>query len=136
MDTSRSIVVIRHNQQENNYDIIDIKKFYNEIFAEVGNSSHGVKDIALLFTIFGNDFVPKIPSYDVRYNFQHLFKAYLHAYYKTRQERLIVGNGKILNLALLRNIFSKLSETENQRLQINYLSHYNVKSSYDYIQNA
>lgn len=126
MDTSRSIVVIRHNQQENNYDIIDIKKFYNEIFAEVGNSSHGVKDIALLFTIFGNDFVPKIPSYDVRYNFQHLFKAYLHAYYKTRQERLIVGNGKILNLALLRNIFSKLSETENQRLQINYLSHYNV----------
>ena len=33
-EIARSIIIIRHNQQENNYDIIDVSKLYDEIYNE------------------------------------------------------------------------------------------------------
>jgi 5'-3' exonuclease len=123
-DISQVITVIRHNQQENSYDIIDINRFYQEIYSRVGNSAKGVKDISLLFTTFGNDFLPKIPSYDVRFNFEHLFTTYMQVFNKL-QKRLISSTQLKINLKFLGEIFYMMSLSEKLRLEINYLSHYN-----------
>jgi hypothetical protein len=139
LDSAPAITIIRHNQQEGTYDIIDINRFYQEISSRVGSSNKGVKDLALLFTVFGNDFVPKIPSYDVRFNFEHLFIIYLQVFYKLRDRLIVRGKNFALgqsdkdqpglleiNLNFLGEIFSIMAETEQLKLKINYLAHYDI----------
>ena len=65
-----NLTLMRHNQQENNYDIVNIDKLASNLFNYIKNKTKDknlgvpdrdavIKDIVLLLTIFGNDFVPK-----------------------------------------------------------------------------
>ena len=68
------VKIIRHNQQENNYDIIDIDLLRTNLYGYILNSlkintkNTNIKvnkvsvidDVVFILTIFGNDFLPKI----------------------------------------------------------------------------
>ena len=79
-----SLKMLRHNQQKNNYNIIDIDNFgdelYNYVFSKIGNNKldrdYIVNDIVFIYTIFGNDFLPKIESVNVKYDFFEIINIY------------------------------------------------------------
>jgi len=76
--------LLRHNQQSNNYDVIDVDKLNNNIFKYVKdrfknsdlNSDNVINDIVFVLTIFGNDFVPKLESFNVKYDFDRIINKY------------------------------------------------------------
>ncbi len=87
-DTNRvlGLRMLRHNQQKNNYDYVDIDMACNYIYEYVSNrlsdmtldKNSVIMDICFMFTIFGNDFVPKIESYDVHHYFDSTFTKYMN----------------------------------------------------------
>jgi 5'-3' exonuclease len=78
--------ILRHNQQKSTlddtfYDLIDIDIFKKNIYDYLDNKSVNqnifIKDMICLASVFGNDFIPKIESIDVQYNFEQLLDIYL-----------------------------------------------------------
>ena len=67
-----------------NCNIIDINKLSDSIYEYVCKKMKNVKlekenvinDIVFLFTLFGNDFIPKIESLDVKHDFETLLNYY------------------------------------------------------------
>ena len=82
-------VILRHNQQtstkdETIYDLIRIDIFKNNMYDYLDNKSvnkkNFIKDMICLASVFGNDFIPKIESIDVQYNFEQLLGIYLDTF--------------------------------------------------------
>lgn len=82
--------VLRHNQQtsvgeDQVHDLINIDVLKNNMYNYVDNNNKIDKnkfiyDMICLMTIFGNDFVPKIESIDVQYNFQQMLNIYFDTF--------------------------------------------------------
>lgn len=76
--------IMRYNQQEKNYDIININAIENTIYEYILNKIPNVNldkknllnDIMFIFNIFGNDFIHKIDSIDIQKDFQLLLYVY------------------------------------------------------------
>lgn len=128
--------IIRHNQQKEIYDLVDITKLSNNIFnyskAKFRRSiDHGrfIEDLVMIFTILGNDFVPKIESYDVKLDFNTIIDRYIMYLNKNTNDNfylisLVKGKRKIEfgNLKFLLNI---LMEDEGGQLKKKYMvSHF------------
>ncbi len=79
------LTMLRHNQQKNNYDFINIDLACKYLFNFVVNKCPNlvllqdsiIMDICFIFTIFGNDFVAKIESYEVNHFFEVIILKYL-----------------------------------------------------------
>ena len=83
-----NISIIRHNQQEDNYDFIDIDKLSNNIVSYIDTSKSKSSpekynkynilcDISFILSVFGNDFYTKIESINVKQDFEDLINAYV-----------------------------------------------------------
>jgi len=88
--------ILRHNQQKNSYDIINIDKLKNNLFIYVQNGvksnldiDHVINDIVFILTIFGNDFVPKLESLTVRYDFDRIINKYIEVLNSNKVKYLI-----------------------------------------------
>lgn len=83
----KGIFILRHNQQTSTmdeaiYDLIDIDMFKRNIYEYLPKNikiskRKYVDDIICLASMFGNDFIPKIESIDVSYNFKQILDIYL-----------------------------------------------------------
>lgn len=121
--------IIRHNQQEDNFDIIDIDKLSNNLVDYI-NEKTGIKnnkynvlcDISYLFTIFGNDFVPKVESINVKQDFEDLISIYIKILKEHKYLIDISKPIKKLNMDVLFQLIKLLHINEGTNLQKNYIA--------------
>lgn len=119
--------LIRLNQQtskpdDTNYDIMSMENFRKYLTNYCSSISllkleeeKLIRDIILLFSIFGNDFLPKIPSINLKHDFFLVIDYYL-TIIKTHDNYLI-SKGKV-NYKLLNEVFILLSKNEKENLKI------------------
>lgn len=130
----KNVFMLRYNQQEYYYDLIDINElkknitYYLSINPDYKLSNFDVdsvnRDIVCMNTLFGNDFVPKIETLNVKKGFQNILDAYLAALSsKPKLEYLVVkSNGQFkLNYRMLRLIFKNLLPMEADYIKNNVL---------------
>ena len=130
---------MRHNQQENNYDIIDIDLLRKNIFQYVLNSikiatkDNDIKldeisiinDIVFILTIFGNDFLPKLESFNVKYDFDRIIDKYVKMLYDMPFEPNITYliNKNSIDQNMLIKLLKILHNDEGGNLQKMYMHH-------------
>ena len=95
-----NIYILRHEQSDSRDDIIDIQKI-REIF-------NPVDDIAYIFSVFGDDFIPKIEWVNVQHHLEKILNEY-----KKLNIRIIEKNK--VNLENLRLFFESI-----KKLQYNF----------------
>jgi 5'-3' exonuclease len=141
------ITMLRHNQQTNGYEHINIglaAKHLHEYIQQKAkmalNKDNVIHDLCFIFTLFGNDFVPKIVSYDVGYFFEFIVDNYVvvlqnatdNAIDNTMQHLIVecfrdktITNCKCnkmhVNQQKLTTLFDLLASHEKQNLQVTYL---------------
>lgn len=104
------IQILRHNQQQNNYDIIKINSLNKNLCKYISDSlklkqptikinldeKNIINDIVFILTIFGNDFLPKIESYNVKYDFDTIIENYVDLL--SMQAKLTLSVKYIINI--------------------------------------
>lgn len=92
-----NINIMRFDQQSNQIDIIDIESLYKTIIEYMRLTDKDdtikykiIKDIVMLFTILGNDFLPKIEIINTNRHIENIFDAYLKIH--TNEINLIFDN--------------------------------------------
>jgi hypothetical protein len=87
LDETSNVSILRFNQQSEEYDYVDIKglrnNIYNMVLPRITTSNVRLlneititNDLAFIFTLFGNDFVPRIEAIDARNDIETLIFAY------------------------------------------------------------
>ena len=141
---NNNIHYLRYNQQSFCYDLIDIFKLKNNIIEYVKSKlSHAnidhqniIDDIILLATLFGNDFVPKIPTFDIKSGFKKMLDIYLNVreqYSNLYLVKKLHNQRFTVNFFILKIIFKKLVDCEDNYLK--YLHLYNTFVDFGKIQN-
>tara|TARA_Y100000768_G_scaffold388267_1_gene383141 strand:- start:9716 stop:11992 length:2277 start_codon:yes stop_codon:yes gene_type:complete len=132
---SNNINILRRDQQASEkldddnifhfaYNIIDIDSLGKTLLSYLKNKSEDIKyynlinDIILLFTFFGDDFLPKLESYNVNNDIDLILNTYFTIYNKTKQ--YLITNYKI-NLNFLKNLIKELAKNEKNILERNYI---------------
>ena len=92
-----NILILRHEQNEFRDDIIDIQSI-RKIF-------NPVEDIAYIFSVFGDDFIPKIEWVNVTKHLQKMLNEY------KKMGKRIIENGKV-NFNNLREFFKQIKKLE------------------------
>jgi 5'-3' exonuclease len=141
--------VLRHNQQTQVFDYIncttlidnlyaylierytqlgyDVEKLHLSIDDEITNKMKIINDISTLLTLFGNDFVPKIESIDVRSDFETIIDTYcalINSCMKDKTCNIVFEDGdesKISYINLM-NFMWHLGKLENQLLNSTYMA--------------
>lgn len=133
----KNIYTLRYNQQDMAYDIIDIKSLKSNIGDYVNNSAKEKfdinrinYDIVCISTLFGNDFVPKLVSLNVKQGFQHILEAYIKVLvkFKSKSYYLVkVNDDGTFNMSftMLKNILTLLIPVEDD-----FIKHNNVYNKY------
>lgn len=132
--------VLRFNQQTLNYDKADIDILSNKVYEYVKEKTkiekldfrNVIEDIAFIFTLFGNDFVPKIESIDVRSDINLLLDTYCEMLKCENSCYLVnyVNNKFNLSYYALKRLMTLLAEKEIDMLRINYIAN-NYKNLYN-----
>ncbi len=136
------LTMLRHNQQKGNYDVIDIDTLSENLFSYavskmgtkgIPDKDSTMNDIVFLLTIFGNDFVPKVESFNVRQDFDRIIDKYIEIL-KTNRDAdgfnyLVDYNyetkRKVIDQNTLFKIIKELQIDEGGNLQKMYMSsHY------------
>jgi 5'-3' exonuclease len=133
------INILRHVQQENLYAFIDLQTFLNNIvkFAKkyITSEFDEIKicnDLIFLFTLFGNDFVPKIESMEVKNNMETLIIKYCETFNKHKY--ITYGEDKLeMNFNILIEFFKNLKNIEKKLLRESYLA--STYLNYNYYKN-
>jgi|SaaInlStandDraft_4_1057021.scaffolds.fasta_scaffold07611_3 5'-3' exonuclease len=122
--------MLRHNQQRNNYAIININLLADNIFEYINKKTSGnfdkrlvLDDIVFLLSIFGNDFIPKIEAFDVKNDFTKMIEIYIKSLsggYIIEQDR--ANKRKKINGKNFLNIVKLLQFDEGGNLQKKYVS--------------
>lgn len=133
------IKILRFNAQEANYDIIDIDKLCSGIYEYIQNKvsntvpnilldkKNVTNDISFIFTLFGNDFLPKMESIDVRNDFETLLECYCDFILnKTKFKYLIFkendNKGFRINYDNFKLMFNIIAHVENDMLNETYMA--------------
>jgi len=132
-----NIKIMRYNQQKSIYDIINIDQLNENLYKYLKTKTtkkidkdNYIKDIVLLLTIFGNDFLPKIESLNVVYDFNLIIDKYIKILIENKSDNTLVeynkNNNKLeINQSMLIRIFKELQYDEGNNLQKIYMvSHY------------
>jgi hypothetical protein len=140
--------ILRHNKINETIDLIEIDKLYesikNHLLKRITettpkefevNQTRLIDDICLLLTLFGNDFLPKLKSLNVKNGFNVIFEVYVRHLTRTRNRYRYItfeedGVYKI-NYDNLNSFLYKISENEYKLCIETYASsHY---KNYGYI---
>lgn len=117
--------VLRFNQQSEEYDYVDINILCNNMFNYMSNTCEQLSnianmslDIAFIFTLFGNDFIPKLESIDVRNDIELIMKVYCTVISKAKKKYLIFkdGNSFKINYINFFDIIQEIANIENMLL--------------------
>lgn len=157
----KKLYMLRHNQQAsplagtNIYDLIDIRMLKSNISYYINNSPDYAKenfdidrinyDIVCISSLFGNDFVPKIETLDVKKGFQNIMDAYLRSLIKLKDKGYYLvktknDNGHFgLNFTFLKCIMNELLKEENDYIKHNklynkYITVGQMKNVFDYME--
>ena len=85
INADSNVTVLRFNQQTEEYDFVDLSILRQNIFdyvrSQVDNSIpldsiNVTNDISFIFTLFGNDFIPRIEAINPRNDIQTLMETY------------------------------------------------------------
>lgn len=139
----KKMFMLRHNQQTsayggtNIYDLIDINMLKSNISYYINNHPNYAKenfdtnrinyDLVCLSTLFGNDFVPKMETLNVKKGFQSIMDAYLkslikmkeNGFYLVKQQNSSGHYG--LNFTFLKCILRELIPEETDFIKHNNL---------------
>lgn len=133
-----NIKILRHNQQRNNYDVIDVDQLSNNIFKYINKSRkldkcNVIDDIVFILTIFGNDFLPKMESFDVKHDFDRIIDIYGEVL-DEQKKYLINGEKPEINYKFFVKLIKEFQDNEGGNLQISYMGR-NYRN-YRQVQNA
>lgn len=143
-----SIYMLRFNQQTLLYDIIDIHLLKDNISYYINNNPEYSKekfdigninnDIVCISTIFGNDFVPKIETLNVKRDFQTILDAYLKTLLKLKDKNYYLikkkDNKYYLNFTFFKNLLIYLLPQEDDFIKHNKM--YNEYINFGQIMNV
>lgn len=157
----KKLYMLRHNQQVsmqtggNIYDLIDVKMLKSNISYYINNNPNSSKeqfdidrinyDIVCISTLFGNDFVPKIETLNVKKGFQDIMDAYLETLLELKDKGYyLVKNKKddgqyTLNFTFLKHIIRRLLPEEDDFIKHNnlyteYITIGQIKYVFDYVE--
>jgi 5'-3' exonuclease len=152
----KEIYVLQYHQQELWYNLIDISTLKKNIAYYLNNNPKYSKatfdtnrvnyDLVYLSTVFGNDFVPKIESINVKSGFQFIMNAYLETLFELKEKGYYlvkVPSGSKpdfrVNFSFLKVVLHKLLPIENDFIKHNNLYNKYVKAGlikyvFDYIE--
>ena len=156
------LYMLRFNDQETKksgssgiYDLIDIRLLKSNISFYINNNPNYSKeqfdinrinhDLVLISTLFGNDFVPKIETLNVKKGFQTIMDAYLKTLlaFKHKGYYLVKTNPETkeyrINFAFLKHIIRELLPEEddfikNNNLYTQYITIGQIKNVFDYVE--
>jgi 5'-3' exonuclease len=132
----KNLYIYKHNQQQDWYDLIDVKTCMENIVYYINNTDNTsdeirnvnrfegetnrvIYDLVYLSSIFGNDFVPKIESINVKQGFQNLINTYL-----TVSRKINTNLDKIQYLVKVNNNIdtdpSNKADAINSKFRINF----------------
>ncbi len=99
LNNGSTFTILRFNQQSEEYDVINIDVLCSNIFQYVkektGIISNNItkqsvtNDVAFIFTLFGNDFVPRVESVDARNDIETILDVYCNVIKKAQRKCLI-----------------------------------------------
>ncbi len=131
------IVILRYNPQHGNYDVINIDTLRENLCNYVINAinlknltiklkcNNIIDDIVFILTIFGNDFLPKIESSNVKYDFTKIIDKYIKLLSVEKNYVITQDNNrKILNQKIFINMIKLLKEQEGANLQSIYITNH------------
>ncbi|XWV26002.1 putative 5'-3' exonuclease 20 [Tupanvirus soda lake] len=157
----KKLYMLRHNQQTseksggNIYDLIDIRMLKSNITYYINNHPSYSKeefdidrinyDIVCISTLFGNDFVPKIETLNVKKGFQNIMDAYLKSLLKLKDKGFYLVKNKNgdneykLNFTFLKTILRFLLPEEDDFIKHNnlyaqYITIGQIKNVFDYME--
>lgn len=136
--SDNNITILRFNMrnyliQKHEYDTVNINMLCNNIYSyittELQNNDYTkenvTNDIAFIFTLFGNDFIPKLESIDVRNDIETLMSLYCTCMKKARKPYLtfIHHDSYKINYINFTNFINLMANIENTLLLDTYMSH-------------
>ena len=153
------LYMLRHNDVvsrgagRNVYDLIDIKSLKNNISYYINNNPESSKenfsidninyDMVCISTLFGNDFVPKIETLNVKKGFQTIMDAYLKTLLELKDKSVYLvkktESGYQLSLTFLKRIIKNLLPEENDYIKHNdlynkYITTGQIKNVFSYME--
>ena len=153
----KNICVLKYNQQQFFYDMIDIDMLKNNIAMYINNNPISPKsdfdttrinhDLVFISNLFGNDFVPKIETFNVKKGFQNIMDAYLRVLVKMKNKSsgkceylVTIGKSKRgLNYPFLINVLKYILREEDDFIDHNelyarYKDAGQIKNVFDHIE--
>ena len=149
LDIKTKFNLIRHDQNNNQIENISICNLRTNIIEYIydrmneyrkynHNKNYIIDDIIGLLTIFGNDFIPKIESINIKIGFTIIFDIYakhLNWCHSTQYNLLFEENNITkINYDILMNIFNYLAEFEDKILYDKYIA--SEYKNYKYLSNV
>jgi len=151
-----NVKILRLDPQEQIYNIIDLDALSNNLYSYVNdkikkNIDHITKDnivddFIFLMTFFGNDFVSKVETFDIRYDLDFVMDKYIEAIIKhnkalssnifdpnSKYDIFKMPNKKKINFEVLKTLITELQEKEKENLNKLFMS--NNFHNYDKIKN-
>lgn len=129
-----NFTVLRFNQQSLEYDTVNvnalIKNIYDYVIKKVQNNDElstisVTNDIAFIFTLFGNDFIPKIESIDARNDIETLINIYSDMINNLKVKKCLIFNEKEnfkINYYVFFKFINELAKIENMLLFDTYMN--------------
>ena len=157
----KKLYMLRYNDEEtkrsttNVYDLIDIRMLKSNISYYINNNPNYSKgnfdidkinnDLVCISTLFGNDFVPKVETLNVKKGFQNIMDAYLKTLINLKDKgyylvKIDSGTKKYrINFTFLKHIIRALLPEENDFIKHNnlynqYITVGQIKKVFDYVE--
>ena len=127
-----NLTLLRHNQQTLDFDSININVLTSNIYEYVLkninikkeiNMNNICLDLSFLFSLFGNDFIPKMESIDPRNDVDTIIITYAKIIEKENNYLIYCENNFYkLNYIILKKVILELSNNENSLLKNVYIA--------------
>lgn len=131
MLNNTNFIMLRYNQQSRAHDHINVNIFIADLIGYISTKIQKEKkvtrkniiyDLVVIFTLFGNDFVPKMESIDVRHNTKTLIDTYCSLLNDYNYMVILRDDGIFdINYLNLYNYLIQLASIENRLLAETYL---------------
>jgi 5'-3' exonuclease len=135
--TFSKVGLIRYNPHDDQYDYISADNLCNEIFCYIQKKTQleldedrVTNDICFLFTLFGNDFIPKMEAIDIGSNIEVILDTYIRVLEISHKARhfgmyIVYHNGTKyrINYASFSKYIENMASIETALLKDRYMAH-------------
>jgi len=132
---SKMYIIVYKNKEEFLYT--DIRNVHQSIIEYIDFSKDNeveiINDVIFLFTLFGNDFIPKIDYMSIKRDFVSIILRVYKTYLEDKND-YIIKDGTKINYNSLRKIFERYLRIEEELLQENYLK--SVYKNYEFLKRS